>query len=125
MSAKRPTAIAPKSFSRPNAWAALRVAAHLTVRHYPCIGCKNPPNACLMRLFEVIALDLGDFPVFAQIIFEDTVFGAFRLSIVGVENIHREPDGLFARGGKLDAFIIDEAGMFDGINPGADGSLDA
>ena len=58
------------------------------VRHYAGVGREDHFDARFMCFAEIIALDLRDFPVFPEIIFEHAVFGAFRLGVVSVENIH-------------------------------------
>ena len=94
------------------------------MRHHSCVRSEHHPHSGFERFAKVVALQLADFTVFAETIFEHAVLLAFGLSIVGVVDVHREPHRLLALGRQLDPFIIDQAGMFDRIDPGPDRGLD-
>ena len=94
------------------------------MRHDPGVGSEHHPDAGPVRRAEIVALDLGDFAVLAEVVLQHAILLALGLGIFGVVDIHREPDRLLARDGQPDALGIDQAGMLDRVDAGADRGLD-
>ena len=94
------------------------------MRHHPRIRGEHHPHPGLVGLAEIVALGLRDFAVLAQVILQHAVLLAFGLGVFGVVDIHRQPHRLLARERQLDPLVIDQAGVFDGVDPGADCGVD-
>jgi hypothetical protein len=75
-----------------------------------------------MGLAKVVPLGLSYSPLFDEELLGHADLGAFLEDVVVVVDIH---DKVGAVGfGHSDAFVIDQGGVFDGINPCLDGPLD-
>ena len=94
------------------------------MRHDARIAGKHHPHPGAKRLAEVVALQLPDFAVLAQVVLQHAVLGAFGLGVVGVVDVHREPDRAGAGSGELDPFVVDQAGVLDRVDPAFDRGLD-
>ena len=95
------------------------------MRHHARVGAKDHLYASFVCFTEIVALNLRNLAVLAQIVLQNAVFRAFGLGIVGVEDIHREPHRTHARGGKLYAFIVDKACMLNRVDARLDRGLNA
>ena len=134
----------PDICSRPSASAALSVAAWIAssgvipystmVANWratlPCgitpgVGPEHHPHPGAVRLAEIVALDLADLAVLAEVLLELAVLLAFGLGVFGVLDIHRKPHRPLRSRGQADALVVDQAGMLDGVDPGPDRGPDA
>ena len=95
------------------------------MRHDPGVGAEHHPHPGLVRGAEIVALGLGDLAVLAQVVLQRAVLLALGLGIFGVVDIHREPHRRWRCDGEADALGVGQAGMLDGVDPGADRRLDA
>src|SRR3546814_18961462 len=75
-----------------------------------------------MRRAEIVALQLRDLAVLAQVVLHDAIPGPLRLRIFGIEYVHGEPGALLLRQAK--ALRIDQRSMLDRVDPGPDSRLD-
>src|SRR3546814_20083484 len=85
------------------------------VRHHACIGREDHFRAGLMRRAEIVALQLRDLAVLAQVVLHDAIPGPLRLRIFGIEYVHGEPGAMLLR--QANALRIDQRGMLDRVDP--------
>src|SRR5918993_2434028 len=97
----------------------------LAVRHHARVASENHADTGSMSLPEIVSLDLPDLAVLTQVLLEHAVLLALCLRVVRVVYVHREPDRLLALQRETDALVVDQAHMLDGVDAGADGSLDS
>ena len=87
------------------------------------VGAEREFDTGLDRFLEIVALCLRDFAILAQEFFELASLRAFALGVVGVVDVHGQPGAGLLR--QLQAFIVNETGVLDGIDAGANRNLDA
>ena len=80
------------------------------------VGAVDHLHAGLQRLAEILALDFRYLAILAQVVFHDAVLRALGLRVVRVVYVHREIRAHLLRGG--DAGVVDQAGVFDGVDAG-------
>src|SRR5882672_1690346 len=79
-------------------------------------------RAGLKGVAEIFTLQAADFLLFFDGLGEHSCFRAFLQNVVVVVNVEDEIGAMLL--GKGDAFVVDQAGMFDGVDAGADSVLD-
>ena len=85
------------------------------------VGSISQLHAQLYRFCKANALNVSGLAVFAQIFGRPAFFGADVVNIIAVIHIHHQPHALIL--GHFQTLIVDQAGMFDGADAGADRGL--
>src|SRR3546814_17282093 len=75
-----------------------------------------------MRRAEIVALQLRDLAVLAQVVLHDAIPGPLRLRIFGIESVPGEPGAMLLR--QANALRIDKPGMLDRVDTDPDSRPD-
>src|SRR6266403_1531905 len=86
------------------------------------IRAESHLRAGLKSMAEIFTLQAADFLFLFDGFGKHARFRAFLQNVIVVVNVEDEIGAVLL--GEGDAFVVDQAGMFDGVNAGADGVLD-
>src|ERR1051326_4689825 len=98
----------------------LRVIA---MRIHAGIGAKRHLGAAFYRALKVLALQASDRAFLVDIFLGQPELDGLAEDVIVVINVHHQVDAVLF--GQTDAFVINQAGVFDGINAGKDCIFDS